>query len=256
MTKKVPFKSSFDDAKKFDRFSTRLLYFSTILMIGNFSFVRLFPQLVGIIHWIDIVNCIVIILFAVCEFIANYIHFDAESYRRGDLVDNAWGTKLAEARSENYYTNNDLQSGLYKLAVNNFESCFFSYRIAKESLLSSWMKTGIISLVFLCSAISGFDKITILIIQLAIPLVLVQQSIKNTLLVSRLKDVFEKYRTLFNALKIDNIKNYEAEIIRDILEYETTISWGNILLCDKTYNNMNELLSKQWDELKTEYKIR
>ena len=124
-------------------------------------------------------------------------------------------------------------------------------------MLCSWIKTGIISLIFIFCAISGFNEVAIFIIQLAIPLILVQQSIKSTLYVSRLKDVFTKYRTLFNNLKNNNKhKNFEAELVREILEYETTISWGNTLLDEKTYNQMNETLSAEWNKLKQEYSIK
>jgi hypothetical protein len=256
MNKKVPFKSNFDNAKKFDFVSVILLYISTILMLGNFLLAKLSTPPVEVAHWIDICNCIFILSFAICEFIVDYIHFNAETYRRNDLIDNAFGTVLAEDRTENYYTNNKLPEGLYKLGVNNFESCFFSYRIANKSLLCSWIKTGIISLIFILCAISGFDEVAIFIIQLAIPLILVQQSIKSTLYVTRLKDVFSKYRTLFNNLKKNNKhKNFEAELIREILEYEATISWGNTLLDEKTYNQMNDMLSSEWNKLKQEYSI-
>jgi hypothetical protein len=257
MNKKVPFKNNFDNAKKIDFFSAILLYISTVLMIGNFLLAKLSTSPVEVIHWIDICNCIFILSFAICEFVVDYIHFNAETYRRNDLIDNAFGTVLAEDRTENYYTNNELSQGLYKLGVNNFESCFFSYRIASKSLLCSWIKTGIISLIFIFFAISGYNEVAIFIIQLAIPLILVQQSIKSTLYISRLKDVFSKYRTLFNNLKSNNeYKNFEAELIREILEYEATISWGNTLLDEKTYNQMNDTLSTEWNRLKQEYLIQ
>lgn len=256
MNKKVPFKNDFDNAKKVDFISSFLLCISTILMIVNFLLAKLPTLPVEVTHWIDICNCIFILSFAICEFVVDYIHFNAEAYRRNDLIDDAFGTLLAEDRTENYYTNKELPKGLYKLGVNNFESCFFSYRIASKSLLCSWIKTGIISLIFLFCAFSGFDKVTIFIIQLAIPLILVQQSIKSGLYVSRLKNIFAKYRTIFNSLKNNKNKILEAELIKEILEYETTISWGNILLDEKTYKKMNASLSNEWENIKKEYSIQ
>jgi hypothetical protein len=71
-----------------------------------------------------------------------------------------------------------------------------------------------------------------------------------------LNKVFEKYRSLFNNLKGKNEKEqYNTEIIRNILEYEATISWGNILLDEKIYNEMNASLSDKWEALKKEYLI-
>ena len=43
--------------------------------------------------------------------------------------------------------------------------------------------------------------------------------------------------------------------MKEVLEYEGTISWANILLDEKIYNKMNEVLSKEWERIKQEYKV-
>ncbi|KAA6329429.1 hypothetical protein EZS27_021766 [termite gut metagenome] len=193
-------------------------------------------------------------MFALLEFVVDYIHFNAETYRRHDFVDNALGCKLAENRSQEYYTNDSLQNGLYKMGVNSFESCFFSYNIASKTLFCLWVKTILLSIAFLFFAISGYNEIAIFIIQLAIPLLLLQQAIKQQLYVVRLKEVLARYRTIFNNIK--NVTEYNtAKLLREILEYEGIISWGNLLLDETTYNNLNAELSAQWEEKKKEYSI-
>lgn len=256
MNKKVPFKNKFDTAKKYDKVSTYLLYISTILLIINFILGEVFDFPFIVIRTIEIINCLIIILFSISEFVKNYTNFEAETHRREDLVDNSFASLIAENRSDGYYTNDALKSGLYKMGVNNFESCFFSYNIAKKELLCLWSKTIIISLLFIIIAVCGYDKWLIFVIQLSIPVVLLQQSIKHTLFVSRLKNVLCRYRTLFSTLKKNNSKQYESEIIRDILEYEATIAWGNILLNEKTYKKMNTTLTGKWENLKKEYSIQ
>lgn len=255
MNKKIPFKKKFDTAKKYDKISTFLLYASTILLIINFTLGHITNYHSTIIHWIEIINCVAIILFSIFEIIVNYIHFEAESHRREDFVDNSFASLIAENRTEGYYTNNDLKLGLYKMGVNNFESCFFSYNIAKKDLSYLWSKTILISLIFITIAICGYDKLLIFIIQLSIPIVLLQQSVKHTLFVSRLKNVLCRYRSLFSSIKKSKSKKNDSELIRDILEYEATIAWGNILLDEKTYNKMNFTLSNEWEDLKKEYSI-
>jgi len=178
-----------------------------------------------VIRIVEIINCLIIILFSISEFVKNYTHFEAETHRREDLVDNSFASLIAENRTEGYYTNDNLKSGLYKMGVNNFESCFFSYNIAKKELLCLWSKTIFISLLFIVIAVCRYDKLLIFVIQLSIPVVLLQQSIKHTLFVSRLKNVLCRYRTLFSTLKKNNNKKYDSEIIRDVLEYEATIAW-------------------------------
>jgi len=255
MNKKVPFKNKFDTAKKYDKISTCLLYISTILLIGNFILCKTTNIPTLIIRWIEIINCLTIISFSIVEFVMDYIHFEAEVHRREDLIDNSFASHFAEDRTAGYYTNDDLKSGLYKMGVNNFESCFFSYNIAKQDLTFLWLKSIILSLLFIFVGIAGYDEVLIFIVQLSIPVVLLQQSIKHTLFAIRLKNVLERYRTLFSNLKSSKNKKNDSEIIRDILEYEATISWGNILLDEKTYNKMNTSLSDQWEKLKEEYSI-
>ncbi|MDR0507093.1 MAG: hypothetical protein LBH32_09815 [Dysgonamonadaceae bacterium] len=255
MNKKVPFKNKYDTAKKYDKISTCLLYISTALLICNFILSKTAIP-ISVIRWIEIINCLAIVLFSIVEFVVDYIHFGAETHRREDLVDNSFACLLAENRTESYYTNDDLKAGLYKMGVNNFESCFFSYNIAKADLTCLWLKSIILSLLFIFVGIVGYNEILIFIVQLSIPAVLLQQSIKHTIFVSRLKNVLERYRTLFSNLKSNKNKKNDSEIIRDILEYEATISWGNTLLDESTYNKMNASLSNEWEDLKKEYSIR
>lgn len=257
MNKKVPFKNTFNIAKKWDKISTCLLYISTVLLIVNFILSKYTNISTSIICGIEIINCLTIILFYVVEFIVDYIHFGAETHRREDFVDDSFKSLIAENRTENYYTNEDLNPGIYKMGINNFESCFFSYNIAKEGLPCLWIKTIFLSLLFVFIGINGYREVLIFVIQLSVPIRLLQQSIKHTLFVSRLKNVLDRYRSLFSRLRNHSKKkNDNSEIIRDILEYETTISWANILLNEKTYNQKNTNLSAEWQKLKQEYLIK
>lgn len=254
MIKKVPFKNNFDTAKKYDKWTSIFLYISTILLIGSFILSQN-ANASPLTRSIEILNCITIVLYSILGFIVDYIHYGAEIYRREDLVDNSFDCLLAENRTDDYYTNDDLKSGLYKMGVNNFESCFFSYEIAKQELYRLWVKTVFIVVIFIFIAICGYDECLIFIIQLSIPVVLLQQAIKHTFFVSRLKDVLCRYRILFNRLKNSSNENHNPEIMRNILEYEAIISWGNILLDDKIYRKMNASLSKEWESLKERYSI-
>gem|GEM_PF-496617 len=255
MNKKVPFKNKFGTARKYDKISTYLLYSSTILLFASFISGNFFDFSLTVICIIETINCLIIILFSISEFVMNYTHFEAEAHRREDLVDNSFASFIAENRTEGYYNNDNLKSGLYKMGVNNFESCFFSYNIAQKELPRLWSKTIFISLFFIAIAVCGYNKLLIFTIQLSIPVVLLQQSIKHSLFVWRLKNVLCRYRVLFSTLK-NNSKKNDSEIIRDILEYEANIAWANILLNEKMYNKMNATLTDEWEKLKKEYSIQ
>lgn len=256
MTKKVPFKKSFDTAKKYDKYGSYLLYASTILLIVNFVLSQYTNTPAFVICSLEIANCLTIILFSIIEIAVDCIHFGAETHRREDFVDNSFASCIAEKGTEGYYNNDSLESGLYKMGVNSFESCFFSYEISRMGLSKLWVKFSIIAIIFIFIAICGEHREwLIFIIQLSIPVVLLQQAIKHTLFVYRLKSVLSKYRSLFNGLKNNRNEDCNSEIIRSILEYEAIISWGNILLNDETYNEMNANLSEEWQGIKKRYSI-
>lgn len=252
----VPFKSSFDKAKKFDVWSGLLTYISAALFLIVFV-LELFSQNYTTILWIDRLNCIVIVSYIILEFITDCIHSSAETYRRADLVDNAFGCKLASNRSEDYYTNDELQKGLYKLGVNSFESCFFSYKIAAESQHCMWWKAVFFAMLFFFCAIFGYNKGVIFIIQLSLPLTVILQAIKQQKFVSHLKNIDGNYRSIFDTLrnKKNISKNDYAKLTKEILEYEGTISGANILLNEKKYEELNKALSDEWNRIKCEYEI-
>lgn len=256
MSKKVPFKNSFDKAKRLDAWSNRLIWISAFLFLIVFVG-KLFSLNSTIIQWIERVNCIVIFIYIVLEFVTDCIHSSAETHRRCDLVDNAFGCKLAESRSEGYYTNDELKNGLYKIGINSFESCFFSYKIASKAQCMLWLKSALFAILFIICAVIGYDKGIVIIIQSSLPIFVISQAIKHQRFVSRLKKIYENYRSVFDTLrnKKSISQNDYAKITKEVLEYEGTISWANILLDEKIYNEMNEALSKEWKLIKQEYKI-
>ncbi len=105
-------------------------------------------------------------------------------------------------------------------------------------------------------AILGYNNAFILLIQLTLPILLLQQAIKHTLFVYRIKRVYENYRRLFNDLKDESdSKRKRPEIILNVLDYETTLTYGSILLDSKIYDKLNPSLSLKWNQMKSDYKI-
>lgn len=256
MSKIVPFKNSFDKAKKLDAWSNRLIWFSAFLSLTIFVLELCF-QNTTIIQWIDRLNCVVIVLFIVIEFVTDCIHSSAETHRRSDLVDNAFGCKLAESRSEGYYTNDELENGLYKVGVNSFESCLFSYKIASKTQCMLWLKSALFAGLFIICAVIGYDKGIVIIIQSSLPIFVISQAIKQQRFVFRLKTIYDNYRSVFDTLSNKRwySQNDYGKIMKEVLEYEGTISWANLLLDEKTYNEMNVYLSQEWERIKQKYNI-
>lgn len=134
---------------------------------------------------------------------------------------------------------------------------FFSYKIASKAQCILWLKSALFAVLFIICAVIGYDKGIVIIIQLSLPIFVISQAIKHQRFVSRLKKIYENYRSVFDTLrnKKSISQNDYAKIAKEVLEYEGTISWANILLDEKIYNKMNEVLSKEWELIKQEYKV-
>jgi len=239
MNNTVPFKSDFNRAKQLDKWNNYFLYTSTFLLIAGFA-IKKFPAInEKFASNIETANAVLIVAIFVLGMIVDFIYRNAENLRRLDLIDNSFGTRLSEKKSKDYYTNDDIKYGYKKVGVNNFESAFFTYRILKESINKERIKVGIIAILFFILAVYGYDKVFILVLQLSIPFSLISRLYKTEMLYCGSKSVCDNYRSIFDkAAELNEIK-FHAEIIKNLLVYESNLAWSSILLDDKTYNKMN-----------------
>lgn len=251
-----PYKGSFEQSKSFSKYAEITLWISTILLIAAFTIKSVNANWSAMSELISNINCFFIIAYAVLMFISENIFYQASLQRREDFIDNSFNVTIAEDRSYEYYTNENITSGIYKMAVNGFENSLFSYHIANKMTMKLWLKNIIFALLILTFAIFGFNNAFILLIQLTLPILLLQQAVKHTLFVYRIKRIYENYRRLFNDLKDKNdSKHKRPEIILNVLDYETTLTYGAILLDTKIYNKLNPTLSQKWIEIKRDYGI-
>lgn len=180
------------------------------------------------------------------------LQFRAEKQKRLDLYDNSFGTKLSETHSEGYYSNDNVTPGYMKLAVNNFESVFFTYRIMKEDLYCTIAKAIFICVLFVCVAILGLKNIFVILIQITLPITILVESIRYAVTESRVEGIYFEYRKLFE--KKGSIRY--ADILTQLVNYTATLTAGSVLLSNRTYNRLNASLSKEWEEIKKEFDIQ
>lgn len=108
-------------------------------------------------------------------------------------------------------------------------------------LFKLWTMNIIFALIFIALSISGLNNTVVLLIHLALPFLLITKAIKVTMFTNRMKRVYDDYRRLYTILRdTPNLKDKTANILKNVLDYETTLSWANVLLSSKIYNN-NEL---------------
>jgi hypothetical protein len=69
-------------------------------------------------------------------------------------------------------------------------------------------------------------------------------------------DVHDRFKLLFNDLMKFGFDNKTAEALRDIIEYETALSWASIPLNSKIFKKNQKRLTDEWEELKQEYQVK
>lgn len=125
MNRIVPFEQSFKRVKLLDLISRVLLWSSTAIVVVSMftNKIESIPDLVTNI--LNAVNCLFLIAYFILELITNYQFFNSSKEKRTDFIDNSLGSNLSGFRSENYFTNDNIKTGIYKLAVNCFDIFLF-----------------------------------------------------------------------------------------------------------------------------------
>lgn len=245
-----PFKNKFDIARKVKRITNILFVISSILMFFEYICSNNGAS-AKISYYIVSLNCLFIIIYQFGEICFDFILAYAEKEKRRDLFDNAFGTKLATKNSEGYYTNTGLPPGVYKLGVNNFESCFFTFRILKTDLWENVVRVIVIALLFLLIAFVPEKSWLVLLIQLTLPLSIILEALRYFETMYSLNNILDDYWKLFE--KSNNIR--EADILFNLSNYTSTLARGRIILSNRTYNKLNDKVSLEWSEIKKKLNI-
>lgn len=250
----VPHSATYQTVSTLNRIASVLLYISTgvSIAISALGYFNLVPDLKNILIGFNIVF---ICVYAFLDNRANYIYAQAEMRRRLDWLDNSFGTNFSGKKSKGYFTNDNIGTGLYKLAVNCFENSFHTHFIIGKMLPGIILQTVIIILIFVSSAYFGNREIIRLFFELSLPAILLQKMIKAIVFSSRMANVHDRFKTLFNDLMKIKFDDKTPEALRDILEYETALSWASVPLSSGVFLKNQKELAKNWDELKKEYTI-
>lgn len=251
----IPHQASFDSVEKINKSNNYILILSTVIVVVTSFFAKNISRFEGLEEGLNILNSLLIFAYISLDILGSYLMQKAEAKRRLDFIDNSFDTNLSGTRSENYFTNAMLAPGIYKMAVNCFENSLFSYNISKKMLKNLAIKNSIVVAIFILAATMGKREIIILFFQLSLPFLLIQHLVKLTLYVANTESVLDNFKTLFNDLKDTPYEKKTPGILRNIIHYESNISWGSILLSSRIFNKLNPSLSEEWLALKKEYRI-
>lgn len=234
--------------------------FWTIFILTFFPL--LLESIVDISMYIDLLNIINIIsicfLFSL-DIIIEYVLIPiANNKRIDDFIDNSLGSNFSQKNSIGYYDNENTDYGLYKVAVNLFQNCFFTKSLLSKSYINKIVLPIIFIIILIFSTYTGFknNPFTLTILQTLLSVNVLGNLIKYLILLIKLNSIVDNLNSLFqnNNFKA-NLIQYESHIYRYWLKYETLISKINPDISSNTFEKLNTPLTKEWDKIKLKLKI-
>lgn len=182
----------------------------------------------------------------------------AASISRKDFFDNAFGTKFIEGRnSEDYFTNDELGPGIYKMATNLFENIFFTKSITEVMKKRRTWRVLLFFIFLVVLAFWGFKNVFLGLpfLQLFLSVFFLGSLIKLYILHNCCDNYFQSMQRLFS---IDNFANqvdkHRGEIIKLYADYEATKAW-TVKVDSDIHTEFNDDLSNQWVQIKKKYNI-
>jgi hypothetical protein len=208
---------------------------------------------------INTINIIAISLFFVLEIVVEYILIpQADSKRRDDFIDNAFGSTFSPNPSVGYYDTEELQKGLYKAASNLFENSFFTYSLAKVITVRKIVFPALVLLSILVFAHYGFKQVpfALSLLQALFSATLLGDLIRHFILLSRLHSIHDAWINLFQHEDLkSNTNKYQPHVYRYWLQYEALHSRIPAGIPDKVFKKHDKKLTEEWIKLKIRYNI-
>ena len=258
MAKHAPQKKTFDLVKKLDKFIKINVWFVFILSIIPMVIneVTIWDDAVkmNITRCVQVINVLLLVAGFIISAVKDYYLFPkAEFERRKDLIDNSFDTKYALKSSEGYFTNSEITSGVYKLGVNLFQNLLFTITVSKKMRPKAILKSVLFTILFFMISFWGFKDVPIALpfLQLLFSAFVFGDLIKLLLYVSKNEKILDDLQSVFANHQVT-----DASIYKCVLDYETNLAWGSLLLNDKIFNQINDETEEEWKIIKNKYQIK
>lgn len=242
---------------KLDRVNKITFWLILLLSIFPLIFTELYNEYK--IHLLNILNIIGLSMFFIIETLNEFILIPlADNKRRDDFIDNSFGSKFSIKNSIDYYDNDEINGGIYKAAVNQFENCFFTYSLIKISTVSKIVIPTIMFIVMSIIAYYGFAEVpfALTILQAFFSANIIGNLVKHFILMNRLSAIQDSWLQLFQNTNLENeIANFQPYVYRYWLQYETLQSKINANISSAVFNKQNAKLTEDWNQLKIKYNI-
>ncbi|RYY89473.1 MAG: hypothetical protein EOO15_06045 [Chitinophagaceae bacterium] len=254
MARIVPHDIDYKVVNRFDSVCDRLLYSSaTTSAAVIFVDLTTIVPLSNKVFLLTLLNSFLSVFalgYFVLDIFQNYYFQKAEETRRKDLIDNGFGTQLANANSAEYYSNDTYSYGIKKLGINCFENAYYSKEISKRMFAPALQRSIVIIVLFLVVVFSTSTNFLNSILQIALPFTILQKTIKLKLYNHRLCEVFEGFKNVFSNIPA---QNQEPLVIFYMMKYETTLAWASISLDSKIWEKNDAQFEQDWTAIKARY---
>lgn len=258
MVREVPQEDFFSKALKYSKWSNKLFWISFVISI----ILQLTNQYTKNISYIDTIktsiSVFLLIIIFMFDIVTNYYTDNGESTRRTSFIDNSFGTKYCTQESKNYYDNDELGHGLYKLLINLYENTFYTKKNLEIMLEKITAKTIFYLLILILLAIIGFSNcaIAVSILQIFLSKKVLMKEISTHNYYNNVKKVYDEITGLFNLeITDEKASKFQAKIIELLIMYEASISSNRVQLSGKAFNDNNEKWLEEWKVIKNRYRI-
>lgn len=263
MERQLPYEISYNTVTCWRRIEDGFLWgvfiCQIVLQIFQINCIKhLLDSMGNIVNILNVLNYFFIILYGILYIVVEIIMQPMVSNeRRKGFIDNSLGTKLLDRPVLKYYDNDSVEQGPYKMLVNCYENCFFTYNIIKVMLPKMIIKNIILFVLLLIFAYHGIKDtiVSMPFLQLFLSSLFLIELIYHIVFFFRLKNLCEKFKQIFgtqNSTKNRTIQN----AIYMVLEYETTLAYNKSPISNSVYQKLNDELTEKWNSIKQNYDIR
>lgn len=253
MTKIVPHAKWYKVSNKLSKFLNYLIYVSTIISVGIIISRNFFPNSEqALINWLTRGLATLSVSYFILEIIQKRNFNKGEWDRKNDLVDNSLNSNLNDQKSKKYFSNDNIEYGIFKLGINCFENSYYTKTISEKMLKKQLILNSIIILIVLVLILTASNDLTVEFFLLALPYSISNETIRLYRLNKEMEDIFSEFKKIFDSVSKDKI---EMLIVNNVISYEKSLSSNQILLDSNIFEHMNNELSEQWKTLKIKYRI-
>lgn len=174
--------------------------------------------------------------------------YNAESERRKNSIQNAFGIKFSNLETDGYY-NNSISPSILKYALNTFESNFFSKFIASKMLIKSTIKSLAATILLISIGwIISDGSILLVISQTVFSAYILEDTVLLALFAERLDKLYDMAYSEFITIGIHR-KQQMVLLLRYCVEYESIKAHYKVRLDSKVFAKYNLDLSEKWEKI-------